>query len=261
MSNFELERAQRIKSNRGTKLEAVSQNFLRESVPAKYSYNFSWLGRPIIQYPQDIVAVQELIWLTKPTLIIETGIAHGGSLALSASMLALLDLSEGLQNVGNSHRKVIGIDIDIRSENLKSLIEHPLSNYMQMIQGSSLDSGVQEQVLAESRQHKNIMVLLDSNHTHEHVLSELEFYAQLVTKGGYLIVFDTFVERMPADAYPDRPWGHGNNPFSAVAAFLDELNRNNVMDFNGEKVSFEIDHDMDYKLLISVAPEGYLRRV
>jgi cephalosporin hydroxylase len=261
MSNFELERALRVKANKGTRLETISQDFLVESVPAKYSYNFSWLGRPIIQYPQDIVAVQELIWLLKPTLIIETGIAHGGSLALSASILALLDFSENLASMGETKRKVIGIDIDIRIENRKALVEHPLNTYMTMIQGSSLDSDVQAQVVAETRKHQSIMVLLDSNHTHEHVLSELKFYAQLVTKGNYLIVFDTFVEHMPANAYPDRPWGPGNNPNSAVKAFLEELDRKNIIDLNGEKVTFEIDHEIDNKLLISVAPEGYLRRV
>jgi cephalosporin hydroxylase len=260
MSDFELEREARIRAHKGSKLEIVSQDFLRESVPAKYSYNFSWLGRPIIQYPQDIVAVQELIWLTRPTLIIETGIAHGGSLALSASMLALLDLCESPQSLRGVKRKVIGIDIDIRSENLRALTEHPLNHYMSLIQGSSLDPQIQSQVTSEALQHKSVMVLLDSNHTHEHVLSELKFYGPLVTKDNYLIVFDTFVEHMPADAYPDRPWGPGDNPHSAVKVYLGELERSNIMDLNGEKVSFKIDHTMDQKLLISVSPEGYLRR-
>lgn len=260
MSNFESERTERIKANKGTKLETISQDFLRESVPAKYSYNFSWLGRPIIQYPQDIVAVQELIWLTKPTLIIETGIAHGGSLALSASMLALLDICENPQRLEGTKRKVIGIDIDIRSENRMALTEHPLNSYMIMIQGSSLDSEIQSRIASEVREHKSVMVLLDSNHTHEHVLSELKFYGPLVTKDNYLVVFDTFVEHMPVDAYPDRPWGPGNNPYSAVKEYLGELVDSHITDLNGEKVSFKIDCDMDQKLLISVSPEGYLRR-
>lgn len=231
----------------------VRNAFINESFAHKYPYNFEFLGRPIIQYPQDIVAVQELIWKIKPDLIIETGIAHGGSLIMSASMLALLDMCEAIQSgitfePKQSTRKVLGLDIDIRSHNLDAIKAHPMSSRIQMIQGSSIAPNVINQVWALAKSHKHIMVLLDSNHTHDHVLAELEAYAPLVTKESYCIVFDTIVEDMPAELLVDRPWRPGNNPKTAVREYL--------------KIhpEFEIDRDIQHKLLITVAPEGYLRR-
>jgi len=218
----------------------------------KYSYHFESLGRPIIQYPQDIVAVQELIWQVKPDLIIETGIAHGGSLILSASMLAQIDMCEAIErndvfDPKISQRKVLGIDIDIREHNRMAIEAHPMASRIQMIQGSSVDSNVIKQVKQVALDYKRILVFLDSNHTHEHVIAELEAYAPLVTKGSYCVVFDTIIEDLPDDFFPDRPWGKGDNPKTAVWEYLKNHKQ------------FEIDDNISNKLLITVAPDGYLR--
>jgi len=220
----------------------------------KYPYNFSWLGRPIIQYPQDMVAMQELIWSIKPDLIIETGIAHGGSLVFSASTLALLDLGDAIAT-GNtidpkaSSRKALGIDIDIRAHNRVAIEAHPMASRIQMIEGSSVAPDTIAQVQEEVKNYRRILVCLDSNHTHDHVLAELEAYAPLVTKDSYCVEFDTLIEDMPEGSFPDRPWGKGDNPRTAVDAFLGKTNR------------FEVDTAMDAKLQISVAPGGYLKCV
>lgn len=226
----------------------TASDFLLQSINDRYSYNFSWLSRPIIQYPQDIVAFQQLVSQVKPDLILETGIAHGGSLVLSASMLCLLDVMEGL-NPRESSRKVVGVDIDIRSHNRKALDEHPLRFKMELIEGSSIDSDIIQQVRSHADGVERVMVSLDSNHTHEHVLAELNAYADLVSVGSYCIVFDTVVEDLPAGSFPDRPWDVGNNPKTAVHEWL-----------KGH-AEFEIDKDIDDKLLISVAPDGYLKRI
>ena len=228
-------------------LQEASKEFFNRSHALKYSYNYTWLGRPIIQYPQDIVAVQECIYQVKPDLIIETGIAHGGSLIFSASMLALLDLMEGI-DPKDSRRKVIGIDIDIRAHNRKEIENHPLQNKIQLVEGSSIDSEIINRVHDFSKGSKNTMVFLDSNHTEEHVFKELNAYAPLVTKGSYCIVFDTVIANMPEDSFPDRSWGKDNNPMSALFKWLE----NNP--------GFEIDKSIDKKLLISVNPCGYVKR-
>jgi cephalosporin hydroxylase len=255
MDNFAKEVQLRILENsKNTSLVEAANLFMQESTAPKYSYNFSWLGRPIIQYPQDIVAIQELIWKVKPDLIIETGIAHGGSLILSASILALLDLSDFMENQSSGPqfklaRKVLGIDIDIRPANKIAIENHPLASQIEMIQGSSIDDGIISKVKKIASQYQNVMVILDSNHTHEHVLSELRSYADLTTIGSYCIVFDTVIEYMPLGTYPDRPWDPGNSPKSAIDEFL----INNP--------SFEIDKEINSKLLITVAHDGYLKRV
>ena len=220
----------------------------------KYAYHFCSLGRPIIQYPQDMVAMQELIWQIKPDLIIETGIAHGGSLILSASMLALLDMCEAIDTGAvldpqKSKRKVLGLDIDIRQHNRDAIEAHPMSSRIQMIQGSSISPEVIEQVKVVAKNHQRVLVCLDSNHTHDHVLAELEAYAPLTSVGSYCVVFDTIVEDMPKAIFPDRPWGPGDNPKTAVWEYLKT------------HPEFEIDKTIDHKLLISVAPDGYLKRV
>jgi cephalosporin hydroxylase len=221
------------------KLAALAHELFLQSVEYKYSYNFSWLGRPIIQYPQDIIAAQEIIWQVKPDMIIETGIAHGGSLIFYASMLELLG--------GVGH--VLGIDIDIRAHNRAEIERHPLFKRITMLQGSSIDDQIAQQVYAFVRYKQRVLVVLDSNHTHEHVRKELEFYAPLVTKGSYLIIFDTVVEDMPDRFFPDRPWGRGNNPKTAVQEFLATNDR------------FEVDREIEGKLLLTVAPSGYLKCV
>jgi cephalosporin hydroxylase len=205
----------------------------------EYSYHFTWLGLPIIQFPQDILAVQEIAWRVRPDVIIETGIARGGSLILSASLLELL----------GGDGRVIGIDIDIRAPNRRAIESHPLARRITMIEGSSTDAAVVEHVRRLVSGASRVLVLLDSNHTHEHVLQELRLYSPLVTPGSYVIVFDTIIESMPVDAFPERPWGRGDNPATAVQAFLAENHR------------FVVDEDIDRKLLISVSPGGYLQCV
>jgi cephalosporin hydroxylase len=255
MSDFQQEVIQRVAANgRSPKLRDASLAFLRTSVEHHYSYNFHWLGRPIIQYPQDMVAMQELIWKVRPDLIIETGIAHGGSLMLSASMLALLDYCEALENQqmldpSKPRRRVVGVDIDIRAHNREAIEAHPLANRIDMIQGSSIAPEVIEQVHRHAQGKQTVLVCLDSNHTHDHVLAELEAYAPLVTPGSYCVTFDTLIEDMEAGSYPNRPWDIGNNPKTAVRAYLKA------------HPEFEIDGHIDQQLQISVASEGYLKRV
>ena len=232
----------------------LTQKWVNKVNQLKYPYHFEWMDRPIIQYPQDMVAMQELIWKVKPALIIETGIAHGGSLIMSASMLALLDMCEAIESgtvldPKKSNRKVLGLDIDIRQHNREAIEAHPMSSRIQMIQGSSIAPDVIEQVKAVAKNYKRILVCLDSNHTHDHVLAELEAYAPLTSVGSYCVVFDTIVEDMPKAMFPDRPWGPGNNPKTAVWEYLKT------------HPEFEIDKSIDHKLLISVAPDGYLKRV
>ena len=222
--------------------------FFNRSHQLKYSYNFTWLDRPIIQYPQDIAAFQEVVSSTKPDLIIETGIAHGGSLVLSASLLCLLDVMEGL-DPRLSPRKVVGVDIDIRPHNRKALDNHPLHFKMDLIEGSSIAPEIIQQVRSHAEGAERILVSLDSNHTHAHALAELNAYADLVSPGSYCIMFDTVIEDMPAGSFPDRPWDIGDNPKTAVYEWLKT------------HPEFEIDKDIDKKLLISVAPDGYLKRV
>lgn len=219
------------------KIQTLAKDFFNEVSQFNYSYHFKWMGRPIIQFPQDIIALQEIIWDIKPDLIVETGIAHGGSIIFSASMLDM---------IGNGG-KVVGIDIDIREHNRKAIEEHPMYKHITMLEGSSIDNGIVEQVFEMAKGKEKILVILDSNHTHEHVLEELKLYSPLVTKDSYCIVLDTVVENMPEDAFPDRPWGIGNNPMTAVEAFLKENQR------------FEIDTGIHDKLLITVAPNGYLK--
>jgi len=218
-------------------LRTQSLSWLVRSAERRYSYNFRWMGRPIIQYPQDMIAMQEILWDVRPDLIIETGIAHGGSLVYYASLCELM-----------GHGEVLGIDIDIRAHNRIAIEEHPMAKRIRMLQGSSIDPAIVEQVRRQA-QDKRVVVVLDSNHTHDHVLAELDAYAPLVSVGSYCVVFDTVVEDMHANAFPDRPWGVGNNPKTAVHEFLRTDDR------------FEIDRNIEAKIQITVAPDGYLRRV
>jgi cephalosporin hydroxylase len=235
-------------------LQAAAAGFVRESIAAGYSYNFTALGRPIIQYPQDMAAMQELIWRVKPDLIIETGIAHGGSLILNASMLALLDYCDAVENgtlldPRQPARRLVAVDIDIRAHNRAAIEAHPLANRIEMIQGSSIDPAVIAQVRDRARSATRVLVALDSNHTHDHVLAELEAYAPLTTVGSYCVVFDTIIEDMPAGSFPDRPWDKGDNPKTAVWAYV------------AAHPEFAIDRAIDHQLLISVAPDGFLKRL
>ncbi len=235
-------------------LNLAAQRFVAESILPQYSYNFQWLGRPIIQYPQDIVAMEEIIWQVRPDLIIEMGIAHGGSLIFSASMLALLDVCDAIEqkksiDPSKSSRKVLAVDIDIRAHNREAIEAHPMASRIQMTQGSSIAPDIVDQVKKIAADYRTVLVCLDSNHTHEHVLAELKAYGPLVTKGSYCVVFDTIVEDLPPELFPDRPWGPGDNPKTAVREFLNS------------HPEFQIDKSIDHKLLISVAPDGFLLKV
>lgn len=239
LKEFENECKSRIESySANTELKNAANHFNLESNIAKYSYNFSWLGRPIIQYPQDMVMMQEIIWSIKPDLIIETGIAHGGSLIFYSSILDLI--GKGI---------VVGVDIDIRKHNFDEIVKHPMYKRIKMIQGSSIDLQVVNQIKEIASDKKKVLVCLDSNHTHEHVLEELKLYSELVSIGSYIVVFDTIVEDLPNDYLPGRPWKKGDNPKTAVFEFLKTHS------------NFSIDNDIDNKLLISVAPQGYLKRI
>lgn len=255
MKAFKEEVNDRIIDNGNNKvLIEAAHAFTKASNIPKYSYNFSWLGRPIIQYPQDIVGMQELIWATKPDLIIETGIAHGGSLILSASILAMLDYCEAIEtgkplDVSKSKRRVLGIDIDIREHNRAAIEAHPMSHRIDMIQGSSISTEIIDQVHDFAKDYKKILICLDSNHTHDHVFAELEAYAPLTSKDSYCIVFDTVIEDLPDEMFPDRPWNKKDNPKTAVWEYLKTHSE------------FEIDKSIQHKLLITVAPDGYLKRV
>jgi cephalosporin hydroxylase len=220
-----------------TAFQGMSNIWIREQIRHKYSYNFTWLGRPIIQFPQDIVAMQEIIWRVQPDLIIETGVAHGGSLVFYASMLELIGRS-GL---------VLGIDVDIREHNRIEVEKHRMATRISMIQGSSIAEKTLEQVRDVAAGKRVVLAVLDSHHTHSHVLRELELYSPFVTKGSYLVVFDTVIEDMPEDSFPDRPWGKGDNPKTAVWEFLKTNDR------------FVIDKTIQDKLAITVAPDGYLK--
>jgi cephalosporin hydroxylase len=219
------------------RLKQLTHEWFLESCRVKYSYRFTWMGRPIIQYPQDIVAMQELIWRVQPDLIVETGIAHGGSLVFYASMLELL----------GGDRRVLGVDIDIRAHNRAAIEAHPMFKRIDMIEGSSIDPAIVARVHEAARGKQTVLLVLDSNHTHDHVLAELRAYGGLVTKDSYCVVFDTVVEDMPDEFFPDRPWRQGNSPKSAVHAYLKETDR------------FEIDRSIDERIAITVSPDGFLR--
>jgi cephalosporin hydroxylase len=220
-------------------VRAAAQAFFLHTITHRYSYNFSWLGVPIIQYPQDVMAFQEIVWLVKPRAIVETGVAHGGSLILSASLLELIG-GDGV---------VVGVDIDIRPHNRAKIEAHPLSKRIRLVQGSSVDPGVFAEVEKLVAERRPVVVCLDSSHTHTHVLAELTLYSPLVTVGSYLVTFDTVVEDLPADASGDRPWRPGDNPKTAVHEFLKSTDR------------FVVDQELNQKLLLSVAPDGYLKCV
>jgi len=221
-----------------------SKVFLKDSIESRYSYNFKWMGRPIIQYPQDIIAVQELIWDIKPDLIIETGVAHGGSAVFFASLLEL-----NAQSGGPKDAEVCCVEIELRAHNREAILSHPMYPRLRIFDGSSVDEKIAKVIAEKAARCRRVMVILDSNHTHDHMLGELSLYAPLVTVGSYCVVFDTVIEDLDGVEFADRPWGKGNNPKTAVAEFL-KMNSD-----------FVVDYSIDEKLLISAAPGGYLKRV
>ncbi len=255
IDQFMQEKQQRIAAfGHDQELKELSRNWLQASMSRQYVYNFGWMGRPIIQYPQDMVAMQELIWQVRPDLIIETGIAHGGSLVLSASLLALLDMCDAIEagssfDPATSGRLVLGIDIDIRAHNRAAIEGHPMGSRIRMLQGSSVAPEIIEEARSIAGSFQKVLVCLDSMHTHDHVLAELEGYAPLVTPESYCVVFDTFVEDMPPRFFADRPWDVGNNPKTAVWEFLKTHDE------------FSIDTEMENKLQVTVAPDGFLKKI
>lgn len=240
LNKFEAEKKLNINEMVGDReLKVLTNNWLIESCKYRYSYNFTWMGRPIIQYPQDMIAMQELIWQIKPDLIVETGIAHGGSLIFYASMLEMM----------GKPGQVLGVDIDIRKHNREEIEKHPMFKRIKMIEGSSVNEKNVRKVYELAEGKRKVLVALDSNHTHDHVLKELQLYSPLVKKGSYVVVFDTVIADLPEDFFSDRPWGKGNNPKTAVWEFLQTNDR------------FEVDKEVEAKLLITVAPDGYLKCV
>jgi cephalosporin hydroxylase len=238
--NFEAEKRARIAAMASDEaFRNLSRDWFNASCRHRYSYHFTWLGLPVIQYPQDLIAMQEIIWRTEPEVIVETGVARGGSVIFFASLLEMLGAAG----------RVVGVDVDIRARNRVAIESHPLAKRITLLEGSSVDAAIADKVHALARGSESVLVVLDSSHTHEHVSRELELYSGLVREGGYLIVLDTVVEDLPAELFPDRPWGPGNNPRTAVRAFLRRNDR------------FCIDQEIENKLLLTVAPGGYLRCV
>ncbi len=203
----------------------------------KLDWDISWLGVPIIANPYDMVLMQELIFRIKPDLIVESGIAHGGSLIYYASTLELLN-----------HGAVIGIDIDIRKHNRVIIEKHPLIKRVSLIEGSSTDPKVIDIVKKRAASARKVLVLLDSNHNHNHVLNELVAYSKIVNRGGYVVVFDTIIHYLPEKYSLGRPWSSKHNPKTAVDAFL----KNNH--------DFVIDREYN-KFFVSSCPNGFLRRI
>lgn len=244
------------KQGKSNKLRSLSKKWIKESLKFNYTYHFEWLGRPIIQYPQDILGMQQLIWSIKPDLIIETGIARGGSVIFNASILKLIADCGGPKN-----SKVIAIDIDIRKHNKEAILSHPISKYIEMIEGSSVDIKVFEKVKKRASRAKKVVVFLDSNHSHDHVLKELYMYSQFVNTGSYLVVFDTIIEDLPNNFFPKRAWSKGNNPKTAVIEFLKNIKKNKHLDLIGKAIKFRIDNNFDRQLQITVSPGGFLKRI
>lgn len=239
VEKFEQEKSERVQAYQKDKeFIKLGQEWLRESMSKNYVYNFSWMGRPIIQQPQDMIAMQEIIWQVKPDLIIETGIAHGGSIIYYASLMELIGKGE-----------VIGVDIEIRAHNRAEIEKHPMSKRIKMVEGSSVDPAIVEKIKELMKGKEKILVCLDSYHTHEHVLKELEIYSKFVSKDSYLVVFDSFVEDMPKNFYPNRPWTVGDNPKTAVWEFVKH------------NKDFVIDKSIQDKIIVTCSPDGYLKKV
>ena len=254
----------RAGSDRG--FVGLSDVWVREAIRYNYTQNFTWLGRPIVQVPQDIYAIQELIWACRPDLVIETGIAHGGSLVMSASMLAMLDYCDAVEaqtvlDPRASRRKVVGVDIDIRAHNRSGLDAHPMRHKIHLLEGSSLAPEIVDTIHAHAEGYDCVMVFLDSNHTHDHVLEELKLYAPLTSKGSYCVVWDTGVEDLPEDMCADRPWGRGNNPKTAVRAYLELVGKGGMTGHDGAPLDFVTDAVIENRLMITASRDGFLKRV
>jgi len=240
IEEFKQERSKAIeKMSKDEELKRKSLDWMLYADKYKFTYNFTWLGRPIIKFPNDIVVMQEIIWDVKSDLIIETGIAHGGGIIFSASMLELI----------GGDGQVVGVDIDIRKHNKREIERHPMYKRIIMLEGDSVSEEIVSKIRKIAKSKKRVMVILDSNHTHKHVLKELELYAPLVTVGSYLVLPDTFIEYFPKGYYSNRPWDVGNNPLTALREFLSKNN------------NFVIDKEKVNKSMITEAFDGYLKRI
>jgi len=257
IAKFNAQRMHEIREQAADKeLRDLTGAWIAKAAEHNYSYHFDWLGRPIIQHPQDMIAMQQLLWTVQPDLIVETGIARGGSLIFYASLLELIAQCGGKQDA-----KVLGIDIDIRPHNKKEILDHPMSKRIELIEGSSVSTETFEMVSNKARGQEKVLVCLDSDHTHAHVLEELKLYSTLVSEGSYCVVFDTVVEDFPEKLSASRPWGKSDNPKTAVWEFLDWQTKNALFDNAGQKIVFSIDKEMENTLLITVAPDGFLKRI
>jgi len=237
-SELESDKAEFLKlQNQDEELSRMGLDFVIRSDRYGYAYQWTWCDLPIVQLPQDIVATQEIIFRCKPTVIIETGVAWGGGIALYGT---LMDVYGG--------RRIIGVDLNLAPSVVESVTKVGLKTEVTLIKGSSTSVDIIAQVSSMIREDDRVMVILDSNHTHEHVLDELRTYAPMVSLGQYCIVSDTIVENIPEQSHRPRPWGHGNNPMTAVRQFLSELD------------GFRPDEDIDRKLVMSFNPSGYLER-
>ena len=246
VAQFQKEKEDNIRAmTQDPETKRVAKQFQDQVSNYKYGYYFTWMGRPIIQLPQDMVTLQEAIMTVQPDLIVETGIAHGGSIIFTASMMELL---EAYCPENPIRREVVGIDIEIRPHNRTAIEAHPMYKRITMLEGSSIDPSIVEQVRRIAAGHQTVMVLLDSCHTHAHVLEELRCYAPLVSKGSYIVAYDTAVEFVDR-SYSDRPWGKGNNPYTAVQAFVAECD------------AFAVDPRFEEKSVVSSRAAGWVTGV
>ena len=254
--NFKIDVKNEIqRQGKDKKIQNLTKKWLNRAGQLKYSYHFEWLGIPIIQHPQDMIGIQQLIWNVKPDLIIETGVARGGSLIFYAS------LQEFIFKKSKLKPKVIGIDIKIKKNNYQKIKKHQMSKRITLIEGSSVEKKVFNKVYKIAKEYKKIMVLLDSNHTHSHVYEELQIYAKLVSKESYCVVFDTIIDDLPETYGKNRPWGKNDNPKSALKKYLKLLKKNNQFDLDNKKISFKNDKTIQNQLLITVASDGFLKRL
>ena len=242
-----LDYAEKVKNSEA--LDKLAKLFHQETAELKYAYNYDWFGRPIIQLPQDVVVMQEIIFDVKPDLIIETGVAHGGSLIFYSSMLHLLDLHDSKKGNIPTERSVLGIDIKIHDHNRDFILEHPFSDKICLHESSSVCDSIKPFIDQATNDKKSILVVLDSNHTEDHVYKELNLYSQYVTTKSYCIVFDSTIEDMPKEMFSNRDWGPGNNPRTAVNKFL------------SENSNFILDENIDNKPIITAAKGGFLKKL
>ncbi len=219
-------------------LHKSALDFITKSDQHNYAYNWTWLDMPIIQMPEDIMLVQEIIWETKPDIIIETGIAWGGSVVLYASILELIGKGQ-----------VLAIDKVLPQHNIDAIMKYNFSSRIKLFEGSSIDESIVNAIRDIIKPTDKVMVLLDSNHTHAHVYEELKIWESFVTSGQYLVISDTIVEEIPEQTHRSRSWGHGDNPMTALNQFLSENNK------------FTRENDYNHKAICSFTRNGYLKRI